>query len=336
MVTQYTLEVPRLPWQAIFDTTGMPRAAGAVAFGEALRGIGFAVIGDAPFRQDLLDKNYALMQHVFSLGVETLTAKCSHPEIGFQRGYMPTRTEIGIRCGGEPDDKEVMAFGSYHNVEVEDVPGYLRAAEDYYMACQDVGYALMHALSVYLDPEGHERDYLLGLFRHTDGTRVDDSHMRHIRYPSSAKRMACEHTDSNMLSLLPAARGKGLEVRSTTGEWVAVETGPGDLVVNAGDMLNFISGGRMLSTLHRVENRFRQTEGYRYSMPFFFHPDHLQELRILRSCQDEPSDRRMFAHERITGYHLLYELLRLYQVIPENLPVEEWEASMEHLKLHGF
>ncbi len=336
METQHTLEVPRLSWQGIFDSAGTPRAAGAIAFGEALCGIGFAVISGAPFRQDLLDTNYALMQEVFALGVDRLKDTCSHPEIGFQRGYMPTRTEVGIRCGGEPDDKEVMAFGSYHNVEVPDVPRYLQAAEAYYSACQDVGYSLMHALAVYLDPEGNEHDYLLELFRRADGTRIDDSHMRHIRYPSSAKRMACEHTDSNMLSLLPAARGKGLEVRSTTGEWIAVETEPGDLVVNAGDMLNFISGGRILSTLHRVENRFQQSEGFRHSMPFFFHPDHRQELHILQSCMLEPADRRMFAHERITGYHLLYELLRLYQVIPDDLPVDQWEASMEHLKQHGF
>jgi isopenicillin N synthase-like dioxygenase len=183
-----------------------------------------------------------------------------------------------------------MAFGSYHNVEVRIVPGYLEAAEQYYAACQDVGFALMHVLAVYLDPEGEEHDGVLKLFRDGEGRPIDDSHMRHIRYPGTARRMACEHTDSNMLSLLPAATSRGLEVQTNTGDWIAVETQAGDLVVNAGDMLNFISGGRIRSTLHRVENRFDDPTRFRHSMPFFYHPDHTQEMKIKETHFTTPCD----------------------------------------------
>ncbi|MCB2205808.1 hypothetical protein KQI65_13770 [bacterium] len=336
MQQQHSPHVPRLAWTALFSENGTPIASGAQAFGDALRVTGFAVISGAPFRSDLLQTNYQLMREVFGLGSEQLQRECSHPEIGFQRGYMPTRTEVGIRCGGDPDDKEVMAFGSYHNVAVPSVPAYLDAAEQYYSACQDIGYALMHVLALYLDPSGAETGYVLGLFRNADGRRIDDSHMRHIRYPGTARRMACEHTDSNMLSLLPAATSRGLEVLDNSGNWLAVETTEGDLVVNAGDMLNFISGGRIRSTLHRVENRFNDPTRYRHSMPFFYHPDHTQELKILDSCTDEPTDRRMFPHQRITGYALLYELLSTYKVIPPDVSLSQWVDSMEHLKHHGF
>ena len=71
-------------------------------------------------------------------------------------------------------------------------------------------------------------------------------------------------------------------------------------------------------------------------MPFFFHPDHTQELHVLKSCRQEPVDRRMFPYERISGYHLLYELLSTYKMIPEEIKVDEWVASMEHLKHEGF
>jgi isopenicillin N synthase-like dioxygenase len=322
--------VPRLDW------TALQGADGPQAFGDALRTVGFAIVTGAPFRSDLLERNYTLMREVFALGTERLTRRYAYPQIGFQRGYMPTRTEFGIRCGGDPDDKEVIAFGSYRNVEIPDVPGYRQAAEDYYAACQDVGTTLMELLSVYLDPEGAEREYVRGLFRDADGRPIDDSHMRHIRYPGSAKRMACEHTDSNMLSLLPAATRGGLEVMAETGEWVAVTTQPGDLVVNAGDMLNLISGGRIRSTLHRVENKVGDPNGFRFSMPFFYHPDHRQELRVLAACRDEPMVRRMFPHTRITGYHLLYELLSTYKVIPPEIEVGQWVESMETLKRDGF
>ena len=331
-----TTHVPRLAWSDLVRADNTPDPKGAEAFGEALRVTGFAVITDAPFRRDLLDDNYRLMQSVFSLGADVLQREYSHPEIGFQRGYMPTRTEFGLRCGNDPDDKEVMAFGSYHNVEIDAVDGYLEAAERYYSACQEVGYALMHVLAAYLDPSGDEHEYVLSLFRDSAGLPIDDSHMRHIRYPGTARRMACEHTDSNMLSLLPAATSRGLEVQTNAGDWIAVETKEGDLVVNAGDMLNFISGGRIRSTLHRVENRIDDPMRYRHSMPFFYHPDHTQELKILESCRDEPIERRIFPHQRITGYALLYELLLNYKVIPEDLPLDNWIASMEDLKRNGF
>ena len=144
--------IPRLSWHDIADSNGNPISEGAIKFGEALRTIGFAILTDTPYRKDLLRLNYDLMKRVFDLGPDLLLKKYSHPEIGYQRGYMPTKTEVGIRAGNEPDDKEVMAFGSYRNIALDDVPGYIRAAEEYYSACQDIGYILMHVLSIYLDP----------------------------------------------------------------------------------------------------------------------------------------------------------------------------------------
>lgn len=328
--------VPRISWHTIVDATGTPKPEGAKQFGEALRLAGFAILTDAPFRKDLLERNYKLMKAVFGMGTKTLSDKYSHPEIGFQRGYMPTLTEIGIRCGNEADDKEVMAFGSYHNVDVEEIQDYTSTAEEYYSACQDVGYTLMQVLSLYLSHDGKESEYISDLFRSKDGSKTDDSHMRHICYPGTAKRMACEHTDSNMLTLLPAATGGGLELLNNKGEWMAVKTFDGDLVINAGDMLNFISGGKIKSTLHRVENKYKDSSRSRYSMPFFFHPDHSKELKILSSCADAPSDRRMFTYQKSTGYALLFELLNLYKVIPEGVDFEQWHESMEKLKAEGF
>jgi isopenicillin N synthase-like dioxygenase len=221
-------------------------------------------------------------------------------------------------------------------VDVEAVPGYRETAESYYAACQRTGYALMRLLARFLDPDGTETAYVLGLFRDPQGRPIDDSHMRHIKYPATARRMACAHTDSNMLSLLPAATKGGLEVMGNDGRWRAVETNRGDLVVNAGDMLNFVSGGLIRSTLHRVENKIAGGAPHRFSMPFFYHPDHTQELRILNACRHYPEDRRMFPWESITGYRLLYHLLSTYKVIPPEISAEQWIESMETLKRDGL
>jgi isopenicillin N synthase-like dioxygenase len=328
--------VPRIAWSDIIDANGEPKAGGSKEFGHALQQAGFVIITGAPFRNDLMEQNYDLMKKVFALGVEKLTARYAHPEIGYQRGYMPTLTEVGIRCGNEPDDKEVMAFGSYHNVHVTEIPEYTRLVEEYYAACQDVGFRLLMALSHFFDESGEESDYIRSLFFDEEGNKTDDSHMRHICYPGSAKRMACPHTDSNMITLLPAATGGGLELLNNRNEWMPVKTEDGDLVINAGDMLNFISGGKIKSTLHRVENKFKDPNRKRYSMPFFYHPDHSKALKILPSCVNHPTDDRMFPYEEVTGYELLFELLNLYKVIPEGVTFKQWHGSMEKLKSEGF
>lgn len=328
--------LPRIAWSSIIDTKNNPIPHGAIAFGRALQHAGFAIITGAPFRNDLMEKNYTLMREVFALDTEKLTHSYAHPEIGYQRGYMPTLTEFGIRCGNEPDDKEVMAFGSYHNVHVTEIPGYTQIVEEYYAACQDVGFLLLMALSHFFDESGEESDYIRSLFFDDQGNKTDDSHMRHICYPGTARRMACAHTDSNMITLLPAATGGGLELLNNQGQWMPVKTEDGDLVINAGDMLNFISGGKIKSTLHRVENKFKDPTRKRYSMPFFYHPNHSETLKILPSCKSHPADDRMFPYDEITGYELLFELLKRYKVIPEDFSFDQWHRSMEKIKKEGF
>lgn len=56
---------------------------------------------------------------------------------------------------------------------------------------------------------------------------------------------------------------------SPDGRWVAAPYVPGSLVVNIGDLMAKVSGGRFIATYHRV----RSSPGVeRYSVPFFFEP----------------------------------------------------------------
>jgi len=79
------------------------------------------------------------------------------------------------------------------------------------------------------------------------------------------------HKDTNVLTLLHPDPVGGLEVRSRDGNWIEA-TCPNDaLMVNTGDMMEVWSGGRFLSTPHRVINT---TGAERYSFPYFSVPDH--------------------------------------------------------------
>ncbi|OWP00641.1 hypothetical protein B2J93_5417 [Marssonina coronariae] len=82
------------------------------------------------------------------------------------------------------------------------------------------------------------------------------------------------HTDSGILTLLHQDKTGGLEVRNSEGEWIPAPYIPGSLVVNIGDLMSKVSGGKWVATFHRVRSSKREgskTRG-RYSVPFFFEP----------------------------------------------------------------
>jgi isopenicillin N synthase-like dioxygenase len=62
----------------------------------------------------------------------------------------------------------------------------------------------------------------------------------------------------------------GLEARSTTGEWMAVDPVSDSLVVNIGELMQMMSANYFVAAPHRVRNVSDQV---RYSSAFFDHPD---------------------------------------------------------------
>lgn len=83
---------------------------------------------------------------------------------------------------------------------------------------------------------------------------------------------AADHTDINLITLLPAATQPGLEVLDSQGNWVPVPCDPGTVVVNAGDMMEMASEHYYPSTRHRVRNPVGEAAYQpRMSLPLFLH-----------------------------------------------------------------
>jgi isopenicillin N synthase-like dioxygenase len=65
-------------------------------------------------------------------------------------------------------------------------------------------------------------------------------------------------------------------VLNASGDWVPAPYVPNSLVVNIGDLLAKVSGGRFVATMHRVRtNEGGASRGHgmgRFSVPFFFEP----------------------------------------------------------------
>jgi isopenicillin N synthase-like dioxygenase len=101
--------------------------------------------------------------------------------------------------------------------------------------------------------------------------------LRILRYPpvvdaQPGEVRAAEHTDINMITVLPVATAPGLQVQTLDGRWVDVPYVPGSVVVNVGEMLEAASGGYYKATMHRVVTPEGEEGKERYSMPFFVHP----------------------------------------------------------------
>ena len=110
-----------------------------------------------------------------------------------------------------------------------------------------------------------------------DALRLEDSvsTLRLLHYPPAPKgheqELCCTpHTDSGLLTLLHQDATGGLEVLNAAGEWIAAPYVPGSLVVNIGDLMASMMGGRFVATRHRV--RSSSVGRDRYSVPFFFEP----------------------------------------------------------------
>ena len=105
----------------------------------------------------------------------------------------------------------------------------------------------------------------------------EQSMLRVLHYPpvpaGQSVLRAAPHEDINLLTLLPAADGPGLELRLRNGDWISVPHRPGQLIVNIGDMLQEATDGYLPSTTHRVAApEPDQSNSSRMALPLFLHP----------------------------------------------------------------
>jgi isopenicillin N synthase-like dioxygenase len=116
-----------------------------------------------------------------------------------------------------------------------------------------------------------------------------NSVLRLLHYPPVAgdedagSVRSAAHEDINLITLLLAPQGPGLELLDRDGRWLSVETSRNNLIVDSGDMLARITNDVIPATTHRVVNPVGENAS-RYSMPFFMHPDADVVLRCLPSC----------------------------------------------------
>lgn len=284
------------------------------AVGRALTEIGFFAVTGHPVSAGLLERAYASARQFFALPDE---AKARYDlKVAGQRGFTPFGVEHA-KDSPTPDLKEFYQIGRVDvpadhpvharygpNVWPAEVPDFEPAMTELYQAVDRLGSALLEACALHIG-EGE------GTFR--DMTREGDTILRVLHYPALApdtppgQVRAAAHEDINLITLLPSATAAGLELLTRDGQWVPIQVGSADIIVDAGDMLQNVTNGLYKSTTHRVVDP-EGGAGSRLSMPVFIHPRVEADLTPLGSCVTRMGGERLYPS--ITAGDYLRQRLR--------------------------
>lgn len=249
--------------------------------------------------------------------------KVSMPDIWYQRGWTPPETEQAVVAGGQPDFKECyfmapepldpMAKMEYPEVYADNV--WPHDSEVFQTTYQSIGHQL-HEIGLFL-LRGAARALNLEPFRFEQSVYGGPHVTRALRYlPLKENQVNTgilwgeEHTDFNLLTLLPGGRfldpngqyckkpddasGLYLRTRGTPenpeGTMVPGSAPAGCIVAQVGQELEILTGGRFLATPHVI--KATSTPGFsRVSMAHFIHLHAHQILSPLPPFKDAESVR---------------------------------------------
>lgn len=262
-------------------------------YGTGLHEYGFVIIEGHGIATSLIQDCYAKTKAFFDLPLET-KKQYIVANGGGQRGYTSMGQEHA-KDSQHPDIKEFWHVGreTFTHKENETrypkniwpdshVAGFRPAFTQLYSQLESMAATLLQATALYLDLPNNTLSNMI-----VDGNSI----IRALHYPplapdqfKSGAVRAAAHEDINFITILCEATESGLELLTHDGKWLSVESGPGQMVVDSGDMLSRICNDVIPSTTHRVVNPAGSKNVARYSMPFFVHPHSRCPLEVLPTC----------------------------------------------------
>jgi isopenicillin N synthase-like dioxygenase len=320
--------IPIIDISALVNGTNERREV-AVKIGQACRDWGFFYVVGHGVDEALQRWLEEVSRQFFAQDLETKLEIAMSRGGRAWRGYFPVGGELtsgkpdlkeGIYFGAElPDDHPLVKAGTpMHgpNLFPTDLPQFREIVLDYMAAMTKLGHSLMMGIALSL---GLEDSYFAD--RYTSDPLILFRIFNYPAAPLNAENKSSlgvgEHTDYGLLTILRQDMSGGLEVK-TKSHWVAAHPIANSFVCNIGDMLDRMTGGRYLSTPHRVRNLTRHN---RLSFPFFFDPNFNAEVRpieINAEVNENKENRwdRASVHE-FRGTYGDYLLSKVSKVFPE-------------------
>jgi isopenicillin N synthase-like dioxygenase len=269
--------IPTVDLNDYTSGAGAARSRMIGTLGDGLREFGFLNVEGHGIDSSLIQGTYDLWRRFFKLPDD---AKRKYAGVaGGAVGYTPFGVEHA-KDSPLPDLKEFWHVGQEApeghplrreypgNVWPAEIPEIQEPTLRLYKSLERVAENLLRALAEYFEMP---RDTFSSMMS------VGNSVLRIIHYPPVGPEhapavRAAAHEDINLITLLCEATDSGLEILTREGEWMPVESGPGQIVVDAGDMLSRFTNEVVPATTHRVVNPAEDAARDRYSMPFFVHP----------------------------------------------------------------
>lgn len=257
-----------------------------------LKEYGFIVLKDHTVDQSKVDKAYEYLSEFYALPVETKQKYAG--DNGGQRGYTPFKVEHA-KDNDNPDLKEfwhvgreLAATSQYKGIYPEnawptEIPEFKNTFMELYNSMDMTSVILLEAIGKGLDlPENYFTKMV------DDGNSI----LRAIHYPPTKGEdtqnsiRAAAHEDINLITMLVGATESGLELLDRDGTWLPVNSSPGEIVVDTGDMMSRLTNDVLPATTHRVVNPTNDGSR-RFSMPYFVHPHSNANLSCISSCIGE-------------------------------------------------
>ena len=296
------------------------RRAVAWEIHKACRDTGFFYVANHGIDASLVDAQFDWTRRFFALPESDKLALHMRHSRSFS-GYEPLAGQTldedsppdlkeAYYCGPDlPDDHPYVAAGirGYGgNQWPASLPGFREQMLAYYRGVRTLGDRLMALLALSLDlPE----DHFVAMYAQPSGN------LRLVHYPPQPEDArfnqigAGAHTDWGGITILLQDDIGGLEVQNTAGEWLAAPPLPGTFVINLGDLIQRWTNDLYRSNMHRVRNG-NAARRDRYSVPFFFSPDHNAVIECLPTCRD--ADRPPLHATCTAGEHLMEMFNRTY------------------------
>ncbi|KAI2634567.1 Clavaminate synthase-like protein [Xylaria nigripes] len=285
--------IPMVNLERLFSPSLAERKALAKDLERACRDVGFFYASGHGIDAHVASEAFKAIQGFFALDHDTKMEVHFHKSTSY-RGYEPlfaTRHETQ----GQGDMKESFSFVHDNNETAEkpnqwpsNRPQFRSALKTYIDSMESLAQRMLGLFALALDlPE----DYFTTTYPPSTAA------IRSLHYPPQPAQDASAlevgigaHTDYSWFTLVNQSGVGGLEVQNANGVWVPVTPREGTFVVNIGDSLQWVSGGRLLSTRHRVVNRV--PKGARYSLAFFESPNSDSVLQVAPTCRSAQDDGR--------------------------------------------
>lgn len=230
----------------------------AQELGEALEGIGFAILSGHGVDSNLYPKAQQKVEELFlNTTLEERSVYNAKRHGSVNQGYFPMKETTIIH----PDLVEGWVFcrrafdlddkSNYQEKDFWPLPGYEPFFRQIVLAHEALILPIMQSILRYLGCNPHLFDKKLT--RTNFGFRLNYYPPISMKDDASGAGRMLGHEDVDLFTLLPAQEVEGLQVLNReNGKWIRLNPDPGTIILNTGDYMQRITNDKLPSTTHRV------------------------------------------------------------------------------------